>query len=76
MATGDEHIEAPTGLIDGVNVTFTTSIAYQPGTLFVWLNGQLLALSDFEWVETGAFTFDMSAPPKVSDRLKCRFLEV
>ncbi len=75
MATDDEHKETPTGAIDGVNATYTTSVAYQSGTLFVWLNGQLLAASESEWTETGASTFDMSAPPRIGDRLKCRFLE-
>jgi len=35
-----QKVEVPSGVIDGVNAVFTTSAAYQPGSLSVWLNGQ------------------------------------
>lgn len=47
-------IVALAGAINGVNLTFTTPWAYAPGTVAVFLNGQLLSRNDgaHPWVET------------------------
>lgn len=50
---GQLNIESPTGVIDGVNTTFTLSKGYVPGSTAVFLNGLLLQkdLTD-GWIET------------------------
>ena len=59
------------GDIDGVNTTFTVSHGeYLPGSLQIFLNGQLLAQGvDEAWVELnpGSGTFMLNEPPVVGD---------
>jgi len=56
------RFEVPTGTIDGVNTTFTTSVPYAPGTLAVYLNGQLIPFSSFSETDPGAGDFDITDP--------------
>jgi len=45
--------EVPTGVIDGVNTTFTVSSAYVVGSTAVYLNGQLKVKTFLDgWTET------------------------
>ena len=47
------HFEIPVGVIDGVNLIFTVSTPYQPGSTAVFLNGQLKTKGlDDGWAET------------------------
>ena len=76
MASGDEHVETPSGSVDGVNVEFTVSVDYQAGTLFVWKNGQLIRSSDDDgFLETGPNTFETRVPWSTDDTVTVRFLE-
>lgn len=61
------RFEIPSGVIDGVNLLFTTSTSYKPGTLAVFLNGLLQEASlDDGWVETDsvAGTFTLKEAPR------------
>jgi hypothetical protein len=47
------RFEVPSGAIDNVNVTFTLSRSYTPGSVAVFLNGQLKRVDyDDGWIET------------------------
>lgn len=51
----EPRFEVPTGVIDGANVVFTVSTAYKPGSVAVFLNGQLKRRDlDDGWTETDA----------------------
>jgi len=54
-------VEVPSGVIDGVNPVFTTSVPYQAGSLAVWLNGQE-SLGCYSETDPSAGTFTMLAP--------------
>ena len=76
MATGDIHMEAPTGAIDGVNSTFTTSVPFNPAVINVWWNGVLIRQADDDgFTVTGASTFDMTDTPRVGDTVHVRYEE-
>lgn len=57
--------EIPSGAVDGVNVTFNTSVAYTAGTLMVFLNGLALTPTD-DFSEGGGTTFTLVVPPSSS----------
>ena len=66
MAT--PRFEVPSGTIDGVNTTFTTSLPYQAGSLAVFINGLLMRADLLDgWVETAPTTgtFDLKEAPRV-----------
>ena len=82
MATGDEKLEEATGDVNGVNVTFFTSLSYQSGTLRLFFNGQLIRASDdgYGFTETNPSTgeFTLKEPPlstPLPDTLLVRYLE-
>lgn len=60
--------ETPTGLIDGVNKTFTASNSYVANTLAVYLNG-LRQRRAGDYNETGATTFGFLNAPLPGDSL-------
>jgi hypothetical protein len=63
----EPRFEVPSGVIDGVNTVYTVSTAYQPGSVAVFLNGQLKTrLLDDGWTETSpaAGTVTLSEAPK------------
>ncbi len=69
-------IVALTGAINGSNLIFYTPWAYKPGTVAVFLNGQLLARNDGDhpWTETdytlGMITLDgADYVPRTGDSL-------
>lgn len=72
--------EVLTGVIDGVNVVFTSSTEYEPGTTAVFLNGQLKRphVSGVQdgWTETdpagGVVTLDEA--PRPGDVVQMYFL--
>ena len=59
------------GAIDGVNDEFDTTVAYTPGTVFCYLNGQLLPRTDglAPLTEQGGTRVKLGDPPKTNDRL-------
>jgi hypothetical protein len=66
----DATLEEATGTIDGANVDFTTSVAYFPGTLFAYLNGQLLRQDDDDGpIEIGGVNVRMRKAPLTDDTL-------
>jgi hypothetical protein len=67
------HFEVAGGTIDGVNVLFTTSLPYTPGTVAVFLNGQLLRTN--EWMELGGRTFQLAQPPVPPDMVQVFYLD-
>ena len=78
MATDDEHMEVPTGSINGVNVTFFTIFAYQSDTLKVWHNGHLFRRDDddgFIEANPSAGEFTMKESPSVGDTIIVRYME-
>ena len=55
------HYEVPSGVIDGVNLVYTVSVAYQPGSVAVFLNGQLKRQDlDDGWTETDPATGEVT----------------
>lgn len=78
MAAGDEHLEVPTGLINGFNTTFFTLVAYQPGTLRGYHNGQLIRNNNDDGIiEVNPSTGELQTkiPYANSDTLDVRYLE-
>jgi hypothetical protein len=66
----DSQLEEATGTIDGVNVDFTTAVAYYPGTLFAYLNGLLVEQDgDDGPIEMGGVNVRMRTAPSVNDTL-------
>lgn len=59
--------ESPSGVIDGVNTTFTLTSTPDSGTLFVYLNG-LKLISGVDFSLTGN-TLELGAPPQSGDIL-------
>lgn len=75
---GDERLEVPTGLINGSNTTFFTSVAYQSGTLRGYHNGQLVRNdNDDGIIEVDPATGELETriPYTNSDTLDVRYLE-
>lgn len=61
------------GTVDGVNVTFYTSVPYQTGTLAMLLNGQLkVGENDDGWFETDPSIgrVDLKEPPQPGDAVE------
>lgn len=78
MTTNDEHVEVPTGIIDGVNSIFYTAFPYQSDTLKVWHNGHLFRRDDEDgFVETNPVTgvFTMKESPFEGDTIIVRYME-
>lgn len=73
MASGDIRIREAIGIIDGVNVSFTTPENYQTGSIQSFLNGILQRLDYL--VETGVNSFDLEFPPRVDDTVHVRYVE-
>lgn len=66
----DAVLEVATGVIDGVNVDFTTSVAYFPGTLHAYLNGLLVERDGDEGpIEIGGVDVRMRLAPQINDTL-------
>jgi hypothetical protein len=72
-------LEVPTGAIDGVNQTFTTSQPYGPGNIRVFLNG-LLQRRDFVdgWFETdpAAGRLTLKEAPRSTDVVQVYYMPV
>lgn len=66
--------EVASGVINGVNRDFQTSVVYEPGSLRVWTNG-LLGRRDLDdgFVETGPRDFRMNEAPVVEDVIQVFF---
>lgn len=63
------HFEVPAGVIDGVNVVFTVSMPYRPGSTAVFLNGLLLRADYTDgWIESDPTTGEVTLkePPRVT----------
>lgn len=79
MATNDEQLEKPTGITNGINTEFITTIPYVSGTLKVWQTGILRCLVDVEdgWAETdpAAGEFELNTAPLAGDTIMCRYEE-
>ena len=76
MATGEIRYEEATGVIDGVNTIFTTSVPFVPTTITLWYNGILVRqLDDDGFNVTGLDTFTMKRAPTVGETLHVRFRE-
>jgi hypothetical protein len=76
------RFEVLSGAINGVNLVFTASVPYGPGTTAVYLNGQLLnpSLPMPAWLETspaaGTVTFDpLCHIPRPGDVVQMFFLD-
>jgi hypothetical protein len=78
MAAGDEIVEIPTGEINGFNVAFVTSLPYEPGTLRVFKNGQLIRGADDDGQSEdnpSAGAFSLGLAPLSGDTVHARFVE-
>lgn len=63
------HFEVPAGAIDGVNVVFTVSVPYRPGSTAVFLNGLLLRADYTDgWLESDPVLGEVTLkePPRVT----------
>lgn len=65
------------GVVDGVNTIFKTPVPYVPGSVRVFLNGQLKRsdLSD-GWVELGYDEIRLHIAPDVSDVVQAYFIRL
>lgn len=62
--------EIPSGTVDGVNVTFSSSQAFVAGYTRLYLNGVRLKIgAGFDYVEASATTVVLSLAPKPDDHL-------
>jgi len=60
--------ETPTGVMNGINLIFTTVLDFLPGSSQVYLNGLRLALgAGLDYTETGANQITMGYAPSSSD---------
>ena len=74
------RFEVLSGAINGVNLVFTTSAAYTPGSVAVFLNGQLLkAHAGDPWAETdpanGVVTVAGDCVPRDGDHIAAFYLD-
>ncbi len=73
------HFEVLTGIIDGINKTFYTSVPYKSGSLAVLLNGQLKHKDrpKYGWIETSPSIgcVDLTTPPLLGDVVQAFFLD-
>lgn len=67
-------IEPVVGSLDGVNTFFSTSASYTPGTVLVFLNGQLLKREVI--TELGGQSFQVDEAPEADDVLYVRYVSV
>ena len=65
---GSNVKEVLSGLIDGSNQLFPTSLAFVPNSTQVYLNGLMLDGPD-DYLETGDQAITMTDPPIVGDKL-------
>ncbi len=70
------RFETAIGVIDDVNVSFSTSVNYVGGTLAVFRNGVLQEkTSDNGWIELGGDAFDMKVAPVIDDILQVFYMD-
>ena len=72
------HFEQPVGIIDGINVVFTTSAAYIPGSIVVFLRGiPRVAAWEDGWFETDPTTgtVTLKEPPVLGDDVQFMWCE-
>jgi len=66
-------IEVATGLVDGVNKTFSTSQAYKPGTVVAFIEGQ----ARIPATELGGTSFILdNNPPLVGDTVSVYYMSL
>jgi hypothetical protein len=71
------RIEVPSGIINGSNRVFYTSVAYRPGTVQVFLNGQLKeGLLDDGWFELGTNKVRLKEAPRTEDVIQIYYIPV
>jgi len=74
-------MEEANGTINGVNKDFSTPTPYQPGSLFVFWNGQLLPLDDddgHDEIDPGTGAFRTRVAPvggESQDKVWARYIE-
>lgn len=68
------RIEVPAGVVNGINAVFQTSLPYVPGSVRVFLNGQLKR-EDFAdgWIELGYDKVALKIPPVPGDTVQTYF---
>lgn len=71
----DPVIEEAIGVVDGVNTDFDTPVAYQSGTVWLFLNGQLIPREndDGRVIELGGTSVRLSQAPRAGDRVHLWF---
>ena len=67
--------ETPVGAINGTNKTFYTQSAYRPGTLQVYLSGQLIKRS-IDYNEVGGTSFVLIEAPVSRDYLTVSYIKL
>jgi len=67
----DPLVNEAIGVIDGANVDFQTAVAYQPGTVWLFFNGQLIPREndDGGLIELGGVDVRLKRAPVVGDRI-------
>jgi hypothetical protein len=76
---GQPRFDLANGACDGVNTLFVTLLPYTPGTLAVFVNGQLKSRTlDDGWTELdpNAGTFVITAPPEPNDVIQTFFIDL
>ena len=69
-----ERIEVLSGAVNGLNNVFQTSQPYVPGSVRIFLNGQLKR-ADFAdgWIELGYDKVQLALPPLAGDVVQAYF---
>lgn len=66
--------ETPAGALNGLNAVFVTALPYVPGTVQVWVNGQLKepGLED-GWLELGGSSIQLNEAPRTTDVVRVMY---
>ena len=67
--------EVPTGAIDGANTTYTTAAPFIAGSLQVYLNGDLLRVTDDYTVAGGLDGFTTVIAPRAGDKVTAVYIK-
>ena len=77
QATGQIKIyqEVPTGLLNGINATFTTLFNFVSGTLEIFLNGQLQKIvNDYQLI--GNNTINLNTSPTAGENILINYIKL
>lgn len=70
-------IEELSGVVNGINRIYSTSLAYKSDSIRVWINGELMRADlDNGWVELGSNQIELNEAPLVGTTLNAWYLPI